>query len=135
MGRAAEEGLLGLCTCLGVYVGRPPYIHTHPNTPNHVPKPTQTPQKQGEQLRIESFELGVLFLPSKYQRFARAFSLTPDHPLLGLRSAAHTRVVDGVRGFYSASCEDMRCVVLFCFLRGGGSWMVGSNRPTDQAFF
>lgn len=67
--------------------------------------------KQGEQFKIESFELGVLFLPSRYQRFRRAFSLTPEHPLLGLSGAAHTRVVEGVRGFYSASCEDMRCVL------------------------
>lgn len=68
-------------------------------------------QKQGAQVRIESFELGVLFLPSRYRRFARALSLTPDHPLLGLSSASHRRVQEGVRGFYSASCDDARRTV------------------------
>jgi hypothetical protein len=33
---------------------------------------------------MESFELGVLFLPSRYRHFERTFSCTPEHRLLGL---------------------------------------------------
>jgi hypothetical protein len=75
-------------------------------------------EKNGTQLFVQSFEIGVLFLPSRYQRFQRTFSLTPNHPLLGLSSAAHREVKEGVRGFYSASCDDAGCVrVYLCAVR------------------
>ncbi len=61
-------------------------------------------QAQGRVLKIQSFEVGVLFLPSRYQRLERTFSLTPDHPLLGLGGPAQ----EGITGFYSASCQEAK---------------------------
>ena len=40
-------------------------------------------QGKGSKLFIKSFEMGVLFLPSRLKRKHRRFSCTPSHPLLG----------------------------------------------------
>lgn len=41
-------------------------------------------EKAGSQLHIRSYELGVLFLPSKVRTLGRVFSCTPRHSLLGM---------------------------------------------------
>ena len=40
-------------------------------------------EKSGSQLYIKSFEIGVLFLPSRIRTLKRVFSCTPSHPILG----------------------------------------------------
>lgn len=40
-------------------------------------------EKSGSQLYIKSFEIGVLFLPSRIRTVKRLFSCTPSHPILG----------------------------------------------------
>jgi hypothetical protein len=48
---------------------------------------------------IRSFELGVLFLPSRLQgaEFTRSFSCTPAHPLLGYNSVIPRGPITGFR--------------------------------------
>lgn len=41
-------------------------------------------EKGGSQMHIRSYELGVLFLPSKLQTLHRVFSCTPQHAILGM---------------------------------------------------
>ena len=43
-----------------------------------------TLEKEAKQLYCKSYELGVLFLPSRLRHSSRSFSLTPSHALLGL---------------------------------------------------
>jgi tyrosyl-DNA phosphodiesterase-1 len=47
-------------------------------------------QSQGRTLYIKSYEMGVLFLPSKVVAARRTYSCTPLHPLLGLDEALPT---------------------------------------------
>jgi tyrosyl-DNA phosphodiesterase-1 len=42
-------------------------------------------EKNGQQLYIKSYELGVLFIPAKMRKTERTFSLTPSNERLGMR--------------------------------------------------
>lgn len=76
-------------------------------------------QSKGEVFKIQSFEMGVLFLPSRYPRLARTFSLTPSHPLLGLGPPAQ----ENICGFYSAGWQEARKVAR---REGGGGGKGGA---------
>lgn len=58
-----------------------------------------TGKNQGEVLCIRSFEMSVLFLPSRFKSLKREFSVTPDHPLLGLKAPPQ----ENIHAFYAAS--------------------------------
>lgn len=81
-----------------------PFLSFLPSRPPSPPPHRGDLQSKGEVFKIQSFEMGVLFLHSRYTRFARTFSLTPFHPLLGLGAPAQ----ENITGFYSASCEEAR---------------------------
>ena len=46
-------------------------------------------EKNNTQLYIKSYEIGVLFLPQRIVTTRRLFSCTPNHPILGLKSASN----------------------------------------------
>lgn len=49
-------------------------------------------QKNGSQLYIKSYEIGVLFCPSRIKITSRTYSCTPQHPLLGVVEDAEARL-------------------------------------------
>ena len=61
---------------------------------------------QGESLSMQSFEMSVLFLPSRFKSLQRSFSCTPDHPVLGLRAAPQNHI----QAFYAASAIEAKSV-------------------------
>lgn len=89
-------------------VGQPDALRTHPPpspTPASsspcVPRCVVT-QDRGRIFKIQSFEMGVLLLPSRYPSLPqRTFSCTPDHPLLGLASPGHKDIT----AFVATSCQ------------------------------
>jgi len=53
-------------------------------------------QHSGRSLYIKSYELGVLFLPSKVKQHRRLYSNTPSHPLLGVDAVEYVDLSEDI---------------------------------------
>ena len=62
-------------------------------------------EKDGTQLFLKSFELGVLFVPQRVKTPFRVFSLTPTHPLLGFDADSTPNTLPGSPRRFVVSME------------------------------